>query len=127
MPLSDSSQTCTRPVRLEPSPAVLRLTFAAGISENIKTAAFRAALWSEGTDDHMASRLYRVGDLANVGDTVARRSKKMKDDAVVPHIVSTGPQFDFSDVGNDPAGHAPRLSLIVSCSHRWRFVKCRGR
>src|SRR4029077_11369282 len=33
MPLSDSSQTCTRAVRPEPSPAVLRLTFAAGISE----------------------------------------------------------------------------------------------
>src|SRR5207253_1750754 len=30
---SDSSQTCTRVVRPEPSPAVLRLTFAAGISE----------------------------------------------------------------------------------------------
>ena len=33
MPLSDSSQTYTRAVRPEPSPAVLRLTFAAGISE----------------------------------------------------------------------------------------------
>src|ERR1700746_3526851 len=33
MPLSDSSQTCTRAVRPEPSPAVLRLTFAAGVSE----------------------------------------------------------------------------------------------
>ena len=33
MPLSDSSQTWTRAVRPEPSPAVLRLTFAAGISE----------------------------------------------------------------------------------------------
>jgi hypothetical protein len=33
MPLSDSSQTCTRAVRPEPSPAVLWLTFAAGISE----------------------------------------------------------------------------------------------
>ena len=33
MPLSDSSQTCTRGVRPEPSPAVLRLTFPAGISE----------------------------------------------------------------------------------------------
>ena len=33
MPLSDSSQTCTRAVRPKPSPAVLRLRFAAGISE----------------------------------------------------------------------------------------------
>jgi len=33
MPLSDSSQTCTRAVRPEPSPAVLRLRFTAGISE----------------------------------------------------------------------------------------------
>src|SRR5437660_8391981 len=33
MPLSDSSQTCARAVRPKPSPAVLRLTFAAGISE----------------------------------------------------------------------------------------------
>jgi hypothetical protein len=33
MPLSDSSQTCTRAVLPEPSPAVLRLTLAAGVSE----------------------------------------------------------------------------------------------
>ena len=33
MPLSDSSQTCARAVRPKPSPAVLRLFFAAGISE----------------------------------------------------------------------------------------------
>src|ERR1700751_133107 len=33
MPLSDSSQTYTRAVRSEPSPAVLRLRFTAGISE----------------------------------------------------------------------------------------------
>jgi hypothetical protein len=33
MPLSDSSRTCMRAVRPEPSPAVLRLTFVAGIPE----------------------------------------------------------------------------------------------
>ena len=33
MPLCDFSETYTRAVRPEPSPAVLRLTFAAGISE----------------------------------------------------------------------------------------------
>src|ERR1019366_7831609 len=33
MPQCDSSETCTRAVWPEPSPAVLRLTFAAGISE----------------------------------------------------------------------------------------------
>ena len=33
MPLSDSSQTCARAVRPKPSPAVLRLTVAAGVSE----------------------------------------------------------------------------------------------
>jgi hypothetical protein len=33
MPLCDSSETCTRAVRPEPSPAVLRLTAPAGIPE----------------------------------------------------------------------------------------------
>src|SRR5882724_9881056 len=33
MPLCDSSETCTRAVRPEPSPAVLRLTCTAGIPE----------------------------------------------------------------------------------------------
>ena len=33
MPLCDSSETYTRAVRPKPSPAVLRLTFIAGISE----------------------------------------------------------------------------------------------
>jgi len=72
------------------------------IADNIKTAAFHWALWSEGADDHMASGLDRVGDLANLGDTVARRCKKMKDSAVVPHIASRGPQFSFSDFCDEP-------------------------
>jgi hypothetical protein len=50
----------------------------------------------------MASRLHRVGNLADIGNTVVRRRKKMKDSAVVPHIVSKGLQFDFSNVGNEP-------------------------
>jgi ABC-type transporter lipoprotein component MlaA len=33
MPLCDSSETYTRAVRLKPSPAVLQLTFTAGIPE----------------------------------------------------------------------------------------------
>jgi hypothetical protein len=43
-----------------------------------------------------------VHDLADIGDAVARRSEKMKDSAVVPHIVSRAQQFDFSDVSDEP-------------------------
>jgi hypothetical protein len=50
----------------------------------------------------MASRLHGVRDLADIGDAVARRSEKMKDSAVVPQIVSRAPQFDFSDVSDEP-------------------------
>ena len=72
------------------------------IADNIETAAFRRTLWPEGADDHMASGLHGVGDLADICDTIARRGKKMKDSAVVPDIVSRGIQIDFRDVGDQP-------------------------
>ena len=58
------------------------------VADDIKTTAHHGALGSEGTDDHMASMPDRARDLADIGDTVARASKKMKDGAVVPHVVS---------------------------------------
>lgn len=72
------------------------------IADNIKTAAFRGALRSKGTDDDVASGLHRVGDLTDIGYTVARRGKKMKDCAVMSHILSRGLQLDSSDVGYKP-------------------------
>jgi hypothetical protein len=50
----------------------------------------------------MPSALHRVGDLEDIGNTVGRCSKKMKDSAVVPRVVSGGLQLDLSDVGDEP-------------------------
>ena len=50
----------------------------------------------------MSSVLHRVGHLVNIGRTVVRCSKKMKDSAVVPHVVSGRVQLDFSDVSDEP-------------------------
>src|SRR5713226_856443 len=72
------------------------------ITDNIKPTAFHRAFWSECTDDHMSSVPNRTGDLADVSDTVACRGKKMKDSAVVPHIVNGGLQFDPTDVRDKP-------------------------
>lgn len=49
----------------------------------------------------MASMPDSAGDLADIGDTVARGSKKMKDGAVVPHVISGGRQFCCSDIGSE--------------------------
>ena len=72
------------------------------VADDIKTTALHGALWPEGTDDHMASMPDSSGDLADIGDTVARGSKKMKDGAVVPHVVSGRRQFHCSDIRSKP-------------------------
>jgi hypothetical protein len=50
----------------------------------------------------MASMPHSVGELADIGDSVARGSEKMKDGAVVPYVVSGGRQFRLSDIGSKP-------------------------
>jgi hypothetical protein len=50
----------------------------------------------------MPSTFHRLGDLADIGNTIGRLSKKMKDSPVVPHVVSGGRQLDLSDVGDEP-------------------------
>ena len=72
------------------------------VADNLKTTALRGTLWSESADDHVASALYRAGDLADIGNTVSRRGKEMEDSAVMPNIVSRGLQFNFSDIGDEP-------------------------
>ena len=41
-----------------------------------------------------------ASDLADIGNTVARGSKKMKDGAVVPHVVCGERQFHSSNIGS---------------------------
>jgi hypothetical protein len=48
----------------------------------------------------MPSMLDCSGDLANIGNTVIWRGKKMKNSAVVPHIKSRRLQVHFGDVGD---------------------------
>ena len=57
---------------------------------------------SKCTDDHMGSVTDCTGDLADLSNTVACRGKKMKDGAVVPHIVNRGLQVDPTDVRDEP-------------------------
>lgn len=60
------------------------------LADNIKTAAFRRTLWSESTRDHMASWLHRVGNLADVGETVARQGQEMKDGSIASIYLGLG-------------------------------------
>jgi hypothetical protein len=85
--------------KMQPKLLVQRLRI---VANNLQTAALAWPFRSEGTDDHISSGLHCAGNLADVGDTVARRGKEMKDSAVVPHIVSREIQFDLSDVGDEP-------------------------
>src|SRR5690348_11384406 len=55
----------------------------------------------------MPSGLHRARNLSDVSGTVAWRGEKMKDCAIMPHVIYTGFQLDFSDVGNEPT-HALR-------------------
>src|SRR5262249_24036368 len=72
------------------------------IADDIKTTALHGTFWSEGTDDHMASLPDSAGDLANIVDTVACDTKKVKNGAVVPHVVSGGRHFHRSNIGSKP-------------------------
>jgi hypothetical protein len=72
------------------------------VTDDIQTTASRGTFWSEGTDDYMSSALHRLGYLTYIGDTVARRGKKVKNSAVVPHVIGRGHQIDFRDVGDEP-------------------------
>ena len=65
------------------------------VADDIKSTAFDGTFWSEGADDHMASTPYSAGDLTDIGDTIARAGKKMKDGAVVPHVVADGGSSTF--------------------------------
>lgn len=72
------------------------------IADNFQTTAFCGAFGSKGGNDHMASLLHGAGGLADVSGTVTWGSEKMKDGAVMPHIVSRGFQRDLRNVPNEP-------------------------
>ena len=71
------------------------------IANDLKTAALGWSFGPKSADNHISSRLYGASHLADVGETVARRGKEMKDSTVVPHVVSRGFRVDFRDVGNN--------------------------
>ena len=72
------------------------------IPDNIETAALRGSLRSESTNDDMATMSNGPGDLANISNSVSHRSKKMKDGAIVPHVISRCLQPDSRDVRDKP-------------------------
>ena len=54
----------------------------------------------------MASMPHGASNLADVGDSVARGNKKMKDGAVVPDIVGARCELGLRDIGDQPANLA---------------------
>ena len=74
------------------------------IAHHIKTAALRRALGPERADNHVSSRLDRLGGLPNIGDVALYRGQKMKYCTVVPHIVSRMFQLGIGDVRPKPLG-----------------------
>ena len=58
------------------------------VAHDIETTALCGALRSEGTDDDVASGPNGGSDLPDIGGTLFRRYQKMKDRAVVPHVIS---------------------------------------
>src|SRR5207302_8001318 len=59
-------------------------------------------LWSKRADDYMTTRLDGVGDLSNISSTLLARRKKMKHRTVVPHVISSGLELCFRDIGDEP-------------------------
>ena len=72
------------------------------VANDLQTAALGWSFWPKSADDYISSRLHCACHLADVGETVARRGKEMKDSTVVPHIVSRGLQVESGDVSNKP-------------------------
>ena len=72
------------------------------IADNIKATALWGAFKSKSGNDHMAALFHGAADLVVIGGAVAGRNEKMKDGAVMPHIVSGRFQRDLSDIRNQP-------------------------
>src|ERR1700677_2094264 len=84
------------------------------VPHDVETAASPGTSWPEGADDDVAAGLDRVGDLANVGDSLIHGCQKMKYGTVVPHVVRRWCQLRAGDIGHEPtdsAGESPYTLL----------------
>ena len=72
------------------------------VADDIETAAFGWAFWSERANDDMAARLNRTRDLPNVGGPLFWRGEEMKNSAVMPHVIGRRVQLDPSDICSHP-------------------------
>jgi hypothetical protein len=68
------------------------------IAHHFEPTAFRRAFWAECTDNHVATRLNRAGNLSNVGKTVLWSRKEMENRSVMPEVVGMWLQLDFEDI-----------------------------
>jgi len=73
------------------------------VAHYVESATFCGSFWSKRGDSHAVTRLDGAGNLRNVGDTLLRFRKKMKNRAVVPNVISEWCQLDFEDVTNKSA------------------------
>jgi len=67
-----------------------------------RDAAFGWTFQPERTDDYMASGLYRLRHLADISHSCVCCHKKMKQSAVMPHIVGTRLQLRARDIADEP-------------------------
>ena len=72
------------------------------IPDDIEPAALQRAFRSERADNDLPARFYGRRNSSDVCPAVLRRSKKMEDGAIVPHIKSTFRRACFSQIGANP-------------------------
>src|SRR5574337_716985 len=72
------------------------------IPDHIQATALGRPFRTKGADDHMAAWFHNPCHLMDVRNPVMRRSEKVEDGAVVPHVVGLWSKLEFSDVSDDP-------------------------
>jgi hypothetical protein len=81
------------------------------IGNHVQTATFSRALWPESADYHLPSGLDRIGHLTHVCNALFWRCQKVEHCTIMLHIVGTGLQLRFGNVGDDTNGCDDRIVL----------------
>src|SRR5215471_9355225 len=72
------------------------------ITHHFETAATGRSLRPKCTDDHVTTSLDCSNDLANVGETLLWRGKKVEYRSIMPEIVCMLFELDFDDITGQP-------------------------
>jgi len=78
------------------------------------TTTFRS-FWSKRTDNDMATALYGMNHLTNICFPVGSRGQKMKDRAIMPHVVGRNNQFSLRNVGDQPLNAIREFAQPLPC------------